>query len=181
VNHCDHQGTTALHAASLQGHKDAVEQLLGRGADVDAKTAHGWTPLHFAASVGEKQVVKLLLEKGADVSNTSMTRDTPLSVATQKGHVSVVGMLQQVSRGILVASFGLAVSVLGACGWHHSCVCDDCQEYECCRAGLHDGLALTITKTIARPSYGQLHLGRQAAGSAVRGPIMTHLTWERSG
>ena len=61
---------TPLHAASFHGHKDVVEHLAAKGANLDAKTIDGSTPLIYAAQEGHQDIVKFLLEKGADVNAT---------------------------------------------------------------------------------------------------------------
>jgi ankyrin repeat protein len=43
-----------------------VQQLLGAGADTNAKTEDGWTPLHGASGNGHDKVVQLLIKAGAD-------------------------------------------------------------------------------------------------------------------
>ena len=60
-------GTALLHAA-FGGHKEIVELLIAKGADVNAKGSSGWTPLHFAANGGYMEVTKLLIAKGVDVN-----------------------------------------------------------------------------------------------------------------
>lgn len=58
---------TALHFASMNGHKTAVESLLGRGADPNIRCeGDNATPLHFAAEKGRLDIVELLLSHGAD-------------------------------------------------------------------------------------------------------------------
>lgn len=61
-------GITPLYAAVLSGHKDVVEFLVAKGADVNAKSNDGYTSLHAAAADGYKDVVALLIAKGADVN-----------------------------------------------------------------------------------------------------------------
>ena len=56
---------TPLHFAALGGHKEIVEFLIGKGADINAKNIAKETPLHYAAAMGHKEVVDLLLAKGA--------------------------------------------------------------------------------------------------------------------
>ena len=45
-----------------------VEDLIAKGADVNAKDRLGETPLFFAARLGRKEIVELLIAKGADVN-----------------------------------------------------------------------------------------------------------------
>ena len=72
---------TPLFSAVGSGHKDVVELLLSKGAEVNAKNRDGWTPLHEAASSGQKDVVELLLSKGAEVNAKVKDGRTPLHEA----------------------------------------------------------------------------------------------------
>jgi len=64
----DKSGKTVLHHAVINGHKDVVELLLRRGAEVDCKDYGGKTPLSWAAANGHVEVVKwLVLEGKAEV------------------------------------------------------------------------------------------------------------------
>ncbi|KAA0170630.1 hypothetical protein FNF28_01392 [Cafeteria roenbergensis] len=65
-NHANN-GVTALIVAAEHGHKDTVELLLDRGADLEATDDDGSTALVFAASGGHKDTVELLLDRGADL------------------------------------------------------------------------------------------------------------------
>ncbi|CAN9508189.1 unnamed protein product [Ophioblennius macclurei] len=59
-------GRMPLHYAADFGHKELLEYLISKGADVNAKDKHGFTPLITACYEGHLMCVKLLLEKGAD-------------------------------------------------------------------------------------------------------------------
>lgn len=59
-------GQMALHLAAECGHTDIIEELLRRGADINAQDATGQTPLFCAALHGRQAAVKLLLKAGAD-------------------------------------------------------------------------------------------------------------------
>lgn len=61
-------GLNALHLASKDGHVTVVQELLTRGAIVDAATKKGNTALHIASLAGQEEVVKLLIEHGASVN-----------------------------------------------------------------------------------------------------------------
>lgn len=51
---------TPLHKAADQGKVDAVQYLLGQGADTTIKDARGWTALDYARDSNHPDVVKLL-------------------------------------------------------------------------------------------------------------------------
>jgi ankyrin repeat protein len=60
----DDQGETPLHFAANLGHKDVVEFLLAKKADVNAKANNGWTPLYVAGRTGHNDVAELLRQHG---------------------------------------------------------------------------------------------------------------------
>ena len=55
--------------ATIKGHKDVVDMLLSKGADVNAKiTDFGATALYLACQIGYKEIVESLISKGADIN-----------------------------------------------------------------------------------------------------------------
>ena len=70
-----------LHNAARNGHKEIVELLIAKGADVDAKDEDGWTPLHWAVVNGHEETVELLLANGSDVNAKDNDGETPLDWA----------------------------------------------------------------------------------------------------
>ena len=84
----------SLHAAAAKGDRALVEDLLDRGALVNAKDKSGRTPLHAAAENGHAAVVKLLLANGADAQATDARGSTPLALASENGKATVVTILQ---------------------------------------------------------------------------------------
>jgi len=91
VNAEDDDEKTPLQYAAEAGHKDIVELLIARGADVNAKVTDG-APLHYAAHFGHKDIAELLIARGADV-NAKMYHGTPLHCAAQRGHKDIVEFL----------------------------------------------------------------------------------------
>jgi TonB family protein len=74
----DKFGDTPLHKAAGENRKDAVEFLLAKGADVNARNNSDDTPLHYAAIGAHKEVVELLLAQKADVNARNKDGITPL-------------------------------------------------------------------------------------------------------
>ena len=74
-------GITQLHFAVGKGHKEIVELLIAKGADVNAKTNDGVTPLYFATT---KEIAELLIAEGADVNAKRVDDKTPLDYAEIK-------------------------------------------------------------------------------------------------
>lgn len=83
-------GGKPLHYAAEGGHKNVVELLLAKKADVNAKANSGYTPLELAAFGGHKDVAELLLANKADV-NAGL--QSPLLDAAARGHTDVVKLL----------------------------------------------------------------------------------------
>jgi uncharacterized protein len=58
---------TALHSAMAAGHRDTVDLLLARGANVNVREGGGFTVLHEAAVLGSVEYVQLLMAHGANL------------------------------------------------------------------------------------------------------------------
>jgi hypothetical protein len=95
VHSKDADGESALHHAVEEGHKDVVEFLLAKGADVNAKANNGTTPLHVAAVGGNKEVAELLLANRAEVNTKNDKGETPLQLAERLHHEDVAELLRQ--------------------------------------------------------------------------------------
>ena len=98
VNTQDKDGLTPLHWAARKGRNDAVNHLMNRGAEVDAKTGNGtsvgWTALWWAVSKGHTSTAQHLLLGGADVNAKVTFGATPLRRALMSGHHEVVALLK---------------------------------------------------------------------------------------
>lgn len=69
--------TSPLRLAAGRGHSGCVEELLFRGAEVDADPG-GRTALHDACSGGHNVCVRLLLDHGADPDLLAVDGNAPL-------------------------------------------------------------------------------------------------------
>jgi hypothetical protein len=87
VNRKGPYGTTPLHAAVEAGHKEIVEFLISRGADVNAKQSGpvGLAPLHIAAFKDYRDLAELLLAAGALVNIRENSGKTALHGAAWHG------------------------------------------------------------------------------------------------
>lgn len=72
------QSSTALIMAVQRGNKEAIKQLLSRGAEIDKPARYGLTALHWAAIMLDYEAMQLLLDKGADPNAKTDEGRTPL-------------------------------------------------------------------------------------------------------
>ena len=72
-----------------------VNELLAKGADVNAKSRYGLTPLECAVWNDHIELVKLLIERGADVNEKLDNNETALSIAESKNHSEIIQLLIQ--------------------------------------------------------------------------------------
>ncbi len=90
-----------LHATVVSGDIQAVEYLLDKGTDVNAKSEGGYGglfALHVAALKGHKDIAELLITRGADVDAKAGQGGTPLHVAAREGHKALAELL--ISKGV---------------------------------------------------------------------------------
>lgn len=88
----DSFGASLLHIAAKNDNIILVQDLIDKGADINAETKTGYTPLHYAASKGHINVVKTLLDSNVNVNaiNSGMT---PLHAAVTHGHLDIAEAL----------------------------------------------------------------------------------------
>lgn len=67
-----------LHEAAKKGDMEQINQLIEKGATVDAVDEYSNTPLYIAVGQGHKDVVELLILKGANVNVVCWRGYTPL-------------------------------------------------------------------------------------------------------
>jgi FOG: Ankyrin repeat len=92
ANTRDSRGNTPLMYAAAVGSVDMMRQLIGAGADVNAKNNFDSTALMWCSN--DLQKVRLLLDKGADVNAHSKQGRTPLVIAAaHDGNGEVIRLL----------------------------------------------------------------------------------------
>ena len=84
--------------AAYSGHKEVVQLLLDKGAEINMATQTGRTPLHWAVCAafrGHKDVVQLLLDRGAQPNMADQTGATPLSYAFKNNGMDIANILTE--------------------------------------------------------------------------------------
>ena len=95
--------STALHLASLNGHYEAVNILVGKGSKLNQRDKDGNTPAHYATLGGNLKVLKYLHENGADLHEINKCGFAPLHIAAQGSNLKVLQHLMQISQDYLLS------------------------------------------------------------------------------
>ena len=105
LNQRMHNGWSNLHLTVMNGDGDAVNYLLGIGADVNAKADDGLTPFHMAAAVfkgnegkenrireySKYDIFKMIMDAGADINARTSDGWTPLHFAVANAYTGYRG------------------------------------------------------------------------------------------
>lgn len=81
-----------LHAAAAQDDAASIEDLLSKGAEIDARDDNGRTPLLVATHANRIDAARALIEKGADVNAKDDIEDSPYLYAGARGHLEILKM-----------------------------------------------------------------------------------------
>ena len=109
--------TDEWQTATARGDLVAIEALIARGIDINARDAHGQTALMNAARDGQPEVVQLLVAHGADLNHRAKFNLTALMLAVVRGHPDIV-------RTLVSAGADLTVRGTGAPGFHEMTALD---------------------------------------------------------
>lgn len=94
VNDVSTGGALPLHNCGMsQTNQQQTEELIIRGADIEAVDSYGYTPLHRMASNNLAVGAKALLDWGADPNNKGGAGQTPLQVAKSSRAADVLRVL----------------------------------------------------------------------------------------
>jgi ankyrin repeat protein len=85
--------STLLHSASISGCVDIGQQLIDRGADINARVVGKRTPLHLALERGQVNFARMLIDRNVDILAVNRSGKTPLHVASWLGHCNIMKLL----------------------------------------------------------------------------------------
>ena len=86
-------GNTPLHIAVLSSNINLTENLLNRGADINAFNNKKYTPLHYAVESGNLNMVKDLVYLGANRHIVSSDGKTPYDIAIENSFNDIANFL----------------------------------------------------------------------------------------
>ena len=90
-------GITPLSMAALNDKTEAIEFLLGKGANINTQNRDGGTALHGAAFLGHIETVNLLLSKEADPNIRNKKGETPLDNSSDEWNDGLRGIVEFVA------------------------------------------------------------------------------------
>jgi ankyrin repeat protein len=94
-------GLTPLLFAVRQGSLDAVQVLLGAGADVSKTAVDGSTPLLVAVQNGHYEIARFLMDRGANPNQTNVKGWTPLYLAVANRNALTTAVPAPSTDGVL--------------------------------------------------------------------------------
>ena len=89
-----------------RGDVQIVRNLLGRGADVDARDRYGQTALMRAAHAGRREVVETLIAHRASLNLTAKGGLSALMLALVAGHAEVARLLANAGADLSLRGTG---------------------------------------------------------------------------
>lgn len=92
VNVLDHNISSPLHYAIINGNLESVQLLLQYGAEINPKTDADYIPLSMACARGHFEIAKLLLENGAKIIHNAEGL-LPIHLVARAGHRGLCKLL----------------------------------------------------------------------------------------
>lgn len=94
VNALLHNQYKLLHLACESGHLTIVDELLRRGADINAVIGNNtMTPLHLSVRKDSVNITKILLQNRANIEALTEERETPLFLAVELNSLKCIRLL----------------------------------------------------------------------------------------
>ena len=91
----NNEGQTPLHISCLYSNKNAADNLVLLGCNINEKDSQGNTPLHFAAGGGNLKLAKKLVLFGADASIKNNENLTPIDISKTADNFNMRGLFNK--------------------------------------------------------------------------------------
>ncbi len=104
------QGHQTWEDAARAGDVQALDRMLGAGADINARDSQGHNALMLAALEGHERAVAFLAGRGADLNHTADYQLSALMLAVIRGH-------RWVAQSLVNAGADLTIKASGAPGF----------------------------------------------------------------
>ncbi|KAJ5936936.1 hypothetical protein N7466_003386 [Penicillium verhagenii] len=115
----------ALQAAAMGGHKEVVQILLDRGADINAQGGDYGNALQAAAVRGHQEIVQMLLDQDVDVNAQGGFHSHALQAAAVRGHKEIVQILLDRGADVNAQDRRYSTALQTAASYHHEKVAQD--------------------------------------------------------
>ena len=139
-----YKGWPPLSVAALLGEVGIVEQLLARGAPVDARDTEGNTPLHRAASKGRVKSMEILIANGCNVNAVNKANETALYFAARAGQLNTVRLLLKYGADISIVADDKTSALSVAISNGHNLSAGELLDGPLDRVSIHNALMLAI-------------------------------------
>jgi ankyrin repeat protein len=93
INDADNGGRTLPHLAAMYGHLETIKFLVGKGANIHAKSNFNYKPIHHAITNGYKNIVEFFIDIGIGVNDADRDGWTLLHYAADCGQLEIVRFL----------------------------------------------------------------------------------------
>nr|WP_255347130.1 ankyrin repeat domain-containing protein [Wolbachia endosymbiont of Cimex lectularius] len=93
INDADNGGRTLLHLAAMYDHLETIKFLVGKGANIYAKSNFNYKPIHHAITNGYENIVEFFIDIGIDVNDADRDGWTLLHYAADCGQLEIVRLL----------------------------------------------------------------------------------------
>lgn len=106
--------------AAGKGDINTVENLIGKGANVNARDVEDWTALMLAGKGGHTGVVKAVLKRGAKVNMKNIYGFTALMWAAKGGHTDTVKAMLDKGADVSIKNMGGLTALIYAASEGHT-------------------------------------------------------------
>ncbi|KAF3058628.1 Ankyrin repeat and KH domain-containing protein 1 [Daldinia childiae] len=109
----------AAYKAAEHGNDEVLQELIFKGADINASTGFFGSALAVACAKGHYETVQILLDNGANINGPRNGFCCPLQVASHEGHVDIIQLLLDKGVDINASNSIYGTALADACAQGH--------------------------------------------------------------